>query len=190
MVAMPWAPAESSACSGGTSRRSLPVENHIGYCHAMVRLVALLCCLVLVTPAWAGFDEGEAAYQRGDYETALREWRPLAELGDTGAQYLLGTMYEYGIGVPQDYAEAVKWYRLAAEQGDAEAQFNLGYIYDNGRGVPQDYIQAHMWYNLAAARGNELAVKTRDIVAKKMTPAGVSKAQRMAKEWLAKHKAD
>ncbi len=32
----------------------------------------------LAAPAWAGFAEGVAAYERGDYETALREMRPLA----------------------------------------------------------------------------------------------------------------
>ncbi len=35
--------------------------------------------LGLTAPAWAGWNEGLAAYERGDYATALREWRPLAE---------------------------------------------------------------------------------------------------------------
>ncbi len=34
--------------------------------------------LGLTVPAWVGWDEGLAAYDRGDYATALREWRPLA----------------------------------------------------------------------------------------------------------------
>ncbi len=55
-----------------------------------------------------------AAYQRGDYATALREWHPLAEQGGANAQLLLGSMYDNGLGVPQDYAEAVKWYSKAA----------------------------------------------------------------------------
>jgi TPR repeat protein len=52
---------------------------------------------------------------RGDYETALRELRLLAEQGDAGAQYNLGTMYAEGLGVSQDDVEAVRWCRLAAE---------------------------------------------------------------------------
>ncbi len=32
--------------------------------------------LGLTAPAWAGLDEAEAAYHRGDYATALRELRP------------------------------------------------------------------------------------------------------------------
>ena len=67
------------------------------------------------------FEDGVAAYKRGDYATALRLLRPLAAQGNAAAQYLLGLMYGRGDGVPQDDAEAVKWYRLAAEQGLAAA---------------------------------------------------------------------
>ena len=152
--------------------------------HAL--LVALLS-LWLTTSAWAGFDEGVAAYDRGDYATAFEEMLPIAEQGNADAQFALGVMYGNGDGVPQDYAVAMKWYRLAAKQGIARAQYNLGIMYGNGKGVPQDYVQAHMWFNLAASKGNENGRKNRDMVAKKMTPADVSKAQRLAREWLEKH---
>ena len=95
-----------------------------------------------------------AAYQRGDYATAIRELRPLAEQGNAEAQYGLGVMYEHGQGVPQDDAEAVKWYRKAAEQGEANAQFILGNMYDDGRGVTQDYAEALKWYRKAAEQGD------------------------------------
>ncbi len=46
----------------------------------MKRVTAFAVLLVvLAAPARAGLDEGVAAYERGDYETALREFRPLAE---------------------------------------------------------------------------------------------------------------
>ncbi len=47
---------------------------------AGLALIAVLCAgftLGLTAPARAGFDEAVAAYQRGDYATAIREWRPL-----------------------------------------------------------------------------------------------------------------
>ncbi len=93
-------------------------------------------------------------------------------------------MYENGQGVPQDDKQAVAWYRKAADQGVIDAQFNLGimYVYGNGEGV-QDYVQAHMWWNLAAVSGDEDAIKNRDIVAKKMTPAQIAEAQKLAREW-------
>ena len=88
----------------------------------------------------------------------------------------------------QDYKEAVKWYRLAAEQGHASAQSNLGFMYGTGQGVLQDYARAHMWYNLAsAAGGSEHGTKNRDIVAEKMTPQQIEKAQEMAKACQARN---
>jgi TPR repeat protein len=67
------------------------------------------------------YDKGAAAYSAGDYVTALREWRPLAEQGYTKAQYKLGRMYNYGKGVSQDFKEAARWYKLAVNKGYANA---------------------------------------------------------------------
>ena len=69
------------------------------------------------------------------------------------AQYNLGVIYKFGLGVPQDYAKALQWYRKAAAQGVAKAQFNLGLMYDNGLGVTQDYAEAVRWYRKAAEQG-------------------------------------
>ncbi len=116
---------------------------------AGLALIAALCAgftLGMTAPAWAGWDEGVAAYQRGDYATALREWRPLAEQGDAKAQFNLGIMYSNGQGVPQDYAEALQWLRKAAEQGQTRAQFNLGVMYRNGLGVGKDPAEAALWF--------------------------------------------
>ena len=133
------------------------------------------------------FNEGVAAYKRGDYATALRVWRIHAARGDAHAQYNLGAMYDEGKGVPQDYAKAIQWYRFSVEQGFANAQYNLGALNYRGEGVPQDDVMAHKWFSLAAAQGVEAARKHRDIVAEKMTPADISKAQKLAREWLEKH---
>jgi len=126
----------------------------------MKRLTATLCLTLAVLlgsagVSWSGdFQKGVAAYQSGDYATALREFQPLAEQGDASAQNNLGWMYEKGQGVPQDYKTAVKWTTLAAEQGDADAQFNLGVMYHEGKGVPQNDKTAVKWYRLAAEQGH------------------------------------
>ncbi len=91
-----------------------------------------------------------------------------------------------GQGVTQDYAEAVKRYRKAAQQGNALAQFNLGGMYYNGQGVTQDYVTAHMWWNIAASKGNAISAINRDLVAKRMTPAQIAEAQKLAREWRPK----
>ncbi len=112
----------------------------------------------------SSYQKGFGAYDRGDYDTALKEWRPLAEQGLSQAQYNLGLMYAEGEGVAQDYQEAVRWYRLAAEQDHASGQFSLGAMYIAGQGVPKDYVLAHMWVNLAAAKGVKRAVTARDLL--------------------------
>jgi TPR repeat protein len=117
----------------------------------------VLSIIGLVVPAWADFQAGMDATTRGDYATALREWRPLAEQGDALAQYNLGVLYRKGRGVPQDDVQARQWYAKAAAQGQAKAQFNLGTLYFNGEGTPKDYQQALRWFRLAADQGEALA---------------------------------
>ncbi len=76
---------------------------------ALRGVMVLVLALVLAACAPAGdLETGAEAYDRGDYATALKEWRPLAEQGHAKAQYNLGVMYDDGEGVAQDYAEAVK----------------------------------------------------------------------------------
>ncbi len=122
-------------------------------------VISTVLLLMLVAPGCTGLDEGLAAAKRGDYATALREFRPLAEQGNAQAQYYIGFMYRKGRGVPQDDAEAAKWYRKAAAQGNAEAQNNLGGMYRKGRGVPQDYAEAVKWYRKAAGHHNPSDVR-------------------------------
>jgi TPR repeat protein len=130
------------------------------------------------------YDNGLGVAQ--DYKEAVKWFTKDAEQGYAEAQYNLGNMYNKGKGVLQDYKLAVKWLTKAAEQGYASAQNNLGVMYEYGQGVAQDYKSAHMWFNIAAANGNSTAAKNRDVVAKKMTPSQIEKAQDMAREWMAK----
>lgn len=116
-------------------------------------LESVLLLWLSAVPGWAGFEEGVRAYKSGDYATAFREWQPLAQQGDAGAQFLLGALYAQGHGVPQDYGQAAQWFRRAAEQGHVAAQYNLGVRYHEGRGVPQDAPQAATWFQRAAQQG-------------------------------------
>ncbi len=103
--------------------------------------------------ALADFAAGAAAYEAGDFDTALAEWQPLAEQGMPGAQLALGILYENGRGVLKDDALAASWYLKAAQSGHPVAQFNLGNLYQQGRGVERDVSQALFWWNEAAAQG-------------------------------------
>ncbi len=64
-------------------------------------------------------------------------------------------------------------------------------MYKNGQGVTQDFVQAHMWFNLASSsfppgEDRDQAVKNRDTVAARMTPAQISEAEKLAQEWRPK----
>lgn len=121
-------------------------------------LIGLFLLLTIKGLAWADSNAGHEAFYRGDYNRALKEWRPLAERGHPEAQLNLAYMYTQGLGVTQDYAEAVKWYRKAAEQGLAEAQSGLGTMYFHGQGVPRDYGEAFKLYTKAAAQNDSGAI--------------------------------
>ena len=155
----------------------------------MRKLRAVIIALLLSGhgSVMAGWDEATEAVSRGDYVTAAKEYRPLAEQGHAVAQCNLGILYYAGQGVPQDYGEAAKWYRKSAAQGNADAQYNLGILYAEGQGVPQDYVQAHMWFNIAGANGDKAGSKSRDYIASKMTPAQITEAKKLAREWMEKH---
>jgi TPR repeat protein/S1-C subfamily serine protease len=118
------------------------------------RAFLFLAALILLPQlAIADFDRGLEAYHRGDYATALKEFRAGAEQGDMDAQYGLGVIYRDGQGVTEDVVEALRWFELAATQGYAMAQFNIGVIYAYGQGVPKNDAQAARWFHQAAEQG-------------------------------------
>ena len=132
------------------------------YCAELLRATLTRASLMLIPLAGVAaagpLEDSRTAYYRGDYATALRLVRPLADQGNAVAQFILGVMYDSGKGVLQDNAEAMKWYRKAADQSEANAQCNLGTMYLTGQGVPQDYPEALKWYRRAAAQGNPNAL--------------------------------
>lgn len=105
------------------------------------------------------WEDGYADYQRKDYAAAAAKWRGVAQSGNREAQSLLGIMYAFGQGVPQDYPQAIQWLRMAAAQGENKAQFKLASMYANGQGFKRDHQRAVMWFLIAAQSGNAKAEK-------------------------------
>jgi len=93
------------------------------------------------------------AVDPGVKEPRFEEILPLAEKGKADAQFLLGIMYQGGIGVSENDQEALKWFRKGAEQNHATAQYWLGKMYYEGNGVPQDYNEAAQMYRKSAEQG-------------------------------------
>ena len=88
--------------------------------HSLVLAITLLIGSVSAATA-QDFDKGFEAYDAGDYQTAVQEWRPLAEQGNSDAQINLGVMYYNGNGVLQSNVMAHMWYNIASANGNSQA---------------------------------------------------------------------
>lgn len=116
-------------------------------------LAAIVTAATISTASAADFRAGWDAYQRGDFEKALQEWRPLAESGHVSAQFNLGVMYDEGRGVEVSRDKAIEWWTKAGEQGDMQAQHNLALLYISA-GSEADYDKALSWLRRAAESGS------------------------------------
>ncbi len=116
-------------------------------------LLALAVSTLVASPALADVKAGVDAWSRGDYPTAIKEWRQLAVSGDADAQFNMGQAYKLGRGVPVDLKQAEDWYRRAALQGHVQAEDNYGLVmFQNG-----NREQALPWIEKSAGRGDPRA---------------------------------
>lgn len=116
-------------------------------------IASLLLAICLFACERADFESAHRAYQDGDYATAKKQLKILAQEGDKKAQNNLGYMYLNGVGVDKNHEKALLWYRKAAKQGVAEAQHSLGFMYSEGLGTDPVYAIALKWYRMAAELG-------------------------------------
>ncbi len=100
---------------------------------------------------------GRRALTNNDYDEALKQFKPLAEAGDSEAQSHLGSLYYVGKGVNKDLTEAYNWYKKSADQGNMDAQYSVGNMYLLGEGVEQNNADATKWYTLASEQGHVAA---------------------------------
>ena len=151
--------------------------------------IAVAWSLLAISAIIAGtpeedFRTGLSAFNSGDYATAMRLWRPLADGNDARSQAGIGFMYHRGLGVETDDAQAAFWLRKAAEQGQAEGQMMLGSLYFFGLGVPQSYATAYAWCELAQDNGQAEAQICRDAALQSLTEdAQLRDAFRMVREF-------
>lgn len=137
---------------------------------------------------------GWKAFEQGQYEQALGIFRSLAEAGDTNMQVIVGNIYDFGQGVPQDDVQALQWYLMAAERGNTKGQYQAGVLYYRSQGVPQDLIESYRWLTLAAGGpspgmasdpGQSTGIQAKNLlgdVAASMSAADIAKAKSLAKK--------
>lgn len=102
----------------------------------------------------ADLATGLNAAARMDWATAFKEFKPLAEQGDSNARVNLGNLYMRGLGVTQSYQEALHWYQLAAQQGNRTGQGKVALIHYHGLGVEPNHAEAIKWFTQAANQGD------------------------------------
>lgn len=137
--------------------------------------LATVACSLVLKPALSGHEEGLVAYTISDFARARAEFSLGAGMGDQRSQYMLGLIYDRGLGIGSDPVEAMKWYRVAAKQGHVLAQYRLGLMHSNGfdaatrarsnavrvggaAATPSQrlgigYVEALKWFTLAAQQG-------------------------------------
>lgn len=92
-------------------------------------------------------------YKKGNYVAAEPNLRKLAELGIPEAEYLLGEMYDKGLGVVQSDRDAFRLYLSAANHGNVGAMNDLAVCYKRGQGCTRSIEKALEWYKRAAEAG-------------------------------------
>ena len=142
-----------------------------------IALLTIFLSLLFFNPIFADYDEGLTAYNNGDYSTAMKEWKPLADLGNAEAQFGLGLMHYGGEGVIQDYSTALKLWRPLADLGNASAQYGLGLMYFNGEGVIQDHKTAIKWFQKAGEQGHAMAAHMSEMLVARQATIRDRKAQ-------------
>lgn len=72
--------------------------------------------------------------------------------GNADAQFYLGVLHTFGIGVVKSEAKAVSYYTMSALSGSPEAAVVLSNRYEHGIGVPADILKAAEFAKSAASR--------------------------------------
>lgn len=118
--------------------------------------VAMACVAMLTATVAGAYLAGALAPSVATASTD-RDLRVLAEAGETGAQFGLGLLYDYGFqGSARNPDEAQRWYLKAAAAGDVDAQYYLGKWY-RGRSARPEPAEAFYWIRLAADQGQPSA---------------------------------
>lgn len=122
---------------------------------ATALVLGLMAAPAWAPSAWAGVEEGLAAVEKGDYETARKEFETASAHGSAEAKYHLGALYHGGFGVQRSRGKAAELYRDAAIAGVTEAEFAIGLFHHRGwGGLEKNPDIAVEWYTKAAEKGS------------------------------------
>ena len=85
------------------------------------------------------------------------------------------------------HQKALQIYKNLAEEGDLQAQIQLGIMCKLGRGTSRDYVLAAKWFNVAVGKGYGEGIEYKKIMENRMTQKQITRARKLAQEWLQEH---
>jgi TPR repeat protein len=118
-----------------------------------VLLSLLTLCLLGPLPVLAQYEDGQKAFDSGDYAAAQVAWQKGAEANDARSEYSLGYLAQFGLAGAADLGAARSWYEKAAVNNSADAFYALGLMYETGQAGEKDLARAFDLYHKAVAAG-------------------------------------
>lgn len=126
-------------------------------------------------------EQGIYDLNRGEFHSAIEQFRPLVAEGYAPAQYQMAVVYQHGYGIPKDGMKALALFELAAAQNYSDAQFELALIYSEGLLVKQDLKKAYELTHKAAKKG--LASAQYNLAVMLANGSGVTQDDYKASRW-------
>lgn len=122
-------------------------------CRFFRLLVAPVLLLCAAMPVLAQYEEGQKAFDSGDYGQAQSLWQKGADGGDARSQYSLGYLAQFGLAGSADLGLAKGWYEKAAAQKNPDALYALGLMQESGSAGEKNLARAFDYYRQAAEAG-------------------------------------
>lgn len=128
----------------------------------MYKNILFMLLFFIASPAFAGFDEGVAAYNKGDYSAALQELKPLAEQGNADAQFLLGEVYFDNKSNVFNKDTAIQWFKKAAEKGGVELRLKVARKLRNDADTTNKLFATELYVDVAVHGNVDMQLKIAD----------------------------
>lgn len=104
-------------------------------------------------------ERGTSALKSQNYTEAMKVLKPLAVLGDSVPQYLIGQMFAFGWGVKKDDGQAMYWFRRSGmwHSGKGDKAAEAAYYVGEANAERKNHTEAIKWYRVAAEGGSRQA---------------------------------
>lgn len=100
--------------------------------------------------------EANNFFKAGKLVEGYALYEQAAELGDSNAQFEMGTAITFG-KIDRPLSDGIKWLELAVKNNHIKAINNLAICYQQGKGVEKDLKKAFSLYSLAVSKGDAMA---------------------------------